>query len=117
MIPGSGVGRGVLGGVSGASLPFARSNNKLTRRKTFTRDLGTATVTKKTESCHMAMGSFSASMQRTTVSVKRAIKFMPKTRSGSVAGGRLQEVIDLVDDDDGVGPGRRYGGVFATFWF
>lgn len=56
----------------------------------------------------MAMGSFSVTMQRTTVNVKRAIKFMPKTRSGSVAGGGMQEVIDLVDDDDGVGPGRRF---------
>ena len=65
----------------------------------------------------MAMGSFSVTMQRTTVNVKRAIKFMPKTRSGSVAGGGMQEVIDLVDDDDGVGPGRRYDGILVNFWF
>ena len=104
MIPGSAVVRGGLGGVSGASLPFARSNNKLTRRKTFARDLGVATTSSKTESCRMAMGGFSVTMQRTTVNVKRAIQFMPKTRSSSIAA----EVIDLVDDDDGAGPGRRY---------
>ena len=115
--PGSGVVRGGLGGVSGASLPFARSNNKLTRRKTFARDLGIATTSSKTESCRMAMGGFSVTMQRTTVNVKRAIEFMPKTRSSSVAGGGMPEVIDLCGGDDGVGPGRRYDGFLVISWF
>ena len=101
-IPGSAVVRGGLGGVSGSSLPSARS--KLSRRKTFARDLGVATTSSKTESLSGSMGGFSFSMQRTTVNVQRAIQFMPKTRSSSIAA----EVIDLVDDDDGAGPGRRY---------
>ena len=101
-IPGSAVVRGGLGGVSGSSLPSARS--KLSRRKTFARDLGVATTSSKTESLSGSVGGFSFSMQRTTVNVQRAIQFMPKTRSSSIAA----EVIDLVDDDDGAGPGRRY---------
>ena len=109
-IPGSAVVRGGLGGVSGSSLPSARS--KLSRRKTFARDLGVATTSSKTESCRMAMGGFSFSMQRTTVNVQRAIQFMPKTRSSSIAA----EVIDLVDDDDGAGPGRRYDGFPCIFF-
>ena len=112
-IPGSAVVRGGLGDVSGSSLPFARS--KLSRRKTFARDLGVATTSSKTESCRMAMGGFSVTMQRTTVNVKRAIQFMPKTRSSSVAGGGMPEVIDLVDDD-GAGPGRRYDGFPCIFF-
>ena len=116
MIPGSGVVRRGPGGVSGASLPFARSNNKLTRRKTFARDLGIATTSSKTESCRMAMGGFSVTMQRTTVNVKRAIQFMPKTRSSSVAGGGMPEVIDLCGGDDGAGPGRRYDGFPCIFF-
>ena len=109
-IPGSAVVRGGLGDVSGSSLPFARS--KLSRRKTFARDLGVATTSSKTESCRMAMGGFSVTMQRTTVNVQRAIQFMPKTRSSSIAA----EVIDLVDDDDGAGPGRRYHDFLHIFF-
>ena len=110
MIPGRGVVRRGPGGVSGASLPFPRSNNKLTRRKTFARDLGVATTSSRTVSCRMAMGGVSVTMQRTTVNVKRAIEFMPMTRSGSVADGEVPEIIDLCGGDDGAGPRRRYGG-------
>ena len=110
MIPGSRILRRGPGGVSGAFLPFSRGNNKLTRRKTFARDRGVATTSSRTVSCRMAMGGVSVTMQSTTVNVKRAIEFMPKTRAGLVDDGEVPEIIDLCGGDDGAGPGRRYGG-------
>ena len=56
----------------------------------------------------MAMGGVSVTMQSTTV--KRAIGYMPKTRSGLMEDGEVPEIVDLVDDDDVPGPSRRYGG-------
>ena len=99
-----------MGGVSGSSLPSARS--RLSRKKIFARDLGVATTSSKTERLSGSMGGFSFSMQRTTVNVQRALQYMPKTRSGS----RAAEVIDLVDDDDGAGPSRRYHDFLHIFF-
>jgi hypothetical protein len=90
-----------VGGVSGSSLPSARS--RLSRKKVFARDL-VATTSSKTEKLSGSVGGFSFHMQRTTVNVQRALKYMPETRSSS----RDAEIIDLVDDDDGAGPSRRY---------
>ena len=86
----------------------------MTRRKNFARDRGVATTsTSRTVSCRMAMGGVSVTMQSTTV--KRAIEFMPKTRSGLVGDGEVPEIIDLCGGDDGLGPWRRYGGLCVGF--
>ena len=100
-IPGSAIIRGGVGGVSGSSLPSARS--RLSRKKVFARDL-VATTSSKTEKLSGSVGGFSFHVQRTTVNVQRALKYMPETRSSS----KDAEIIDLVDDDDGAGPSRRY---------
>ena len=89
----------------------------MTRRKNFARDRGVGNVattsTSRTVSCRMAMGGMSVTMESTTV--KRAIEYMPKTRSGLVDDGEVPEIVDLCDDDDGLGPGRRYGGLCVGF--
>ena len=90
----------------------------MTRRKNFARDRGVGNVvttsTSRTVSCRMAVGGMSVTMESTTV--KRAIEYMPKTRSGLVGDGEVPEIVDLcADDDDGPGPGRRYGGLCVGF--
>ena len=106
-ILGSAIVRGGVGGVSGSSLPSARS--RLSRKKVFARDL-VATTSSKTEKLSGSVGGFSFHVQRTTVNVQRALKYMPETRSSS----KDAEIIDLVDDDDGAGPSRRYRGFSSS---
>ena len=90
-----------MSGVSGSSLPSTRG--RLSRKKVFARDL-VATTSSKTEKLSGSVGGLSFHVQRTTVNVQRSLKYMPETRSSSKAA----EIIDLVDDDDGAGPSRRY---------
>ena len=89
----------------------------MTRRKNFARDRGVGNVattsTSRTVSCRMAMGGVSVTMESTTV--KRAVQYMAKTRSGLVDDGEVPEIVDLCGDDDGLGPGRRYGGLCVGF--
>ena len=86
--------------------------NRLTRRKNFARGRSVGNVATTSTSrtfCKMAMGGVSVTMQSTTV--KRAIEYMPKTRSGLVGDGEVPEIVDLcAEDDDVPGPSRRYGG-------
>ncbi len=67
--------------------------NRLTRRKNLVQGRSVATTSTRRTFCKMAMGGVSMSMESTTV--KRAIQFMPKTRSGVVGDGEVPEIIDL----------------------
>ncbi len=77
----------------------------MSRKKTFARDLGMATTSSKTESLSGSVGGVNFSVKRTTINMQRAIKFMPEPA----------QFIDLVDDDDGAGPSRRYDGFLCIF--
>ena len=90
-----------MSGVSGSSLPSTRG--RLSRKKVFARDL-VSTISSKTEKLSGSVGGMGFHVQRTTVNVQRALKYMPETRSRS----KNAEIIDLVDDEDGAGPSRRY---------